>query len=131
MQELHISGKRRVQIFATGMAPLLVLCVILAMASQFGLNVVSLFTQVEKRDAAHYVVVTKVFGVPVSSRPATAADLAEEDTVMRGVKIVVLAGSFGVLCGSALMCYSAATGKPRNILAWFDQKLGSVRTTVR
>ena len=125
MQESHISGKRRAQIFATGVAPLIVLCVILAMASQFGLDVFSFFTHVDKRDAANYVVVTKVFGVAVSSRPATAADLAEEDTVMRVVKIAVLAGSFVVLSGSILMCYAAITEKPRNILLWFDQKLGT------
>jgi hypothetical protein len=130
MQELLISGKRRAQIFATGIAPLAVLCVILAMASQFGLDVFSFFTQVEKRDASNYVVVTKVFGLSVSSRPATAADLAEEDAVMRVVTIAVLVGSLVILSGSALMCYSAITGKPRRILVWFDQKLGSVRTSV-
>ena len=129
MQEPIISGKRRAQIFATGLAPLVVLCVILAMASQFGLDVFSFLTQVEKRDAGNYVIVTKVFGVRVSSRAATTADLAEDDAVMRAEKIAVIAGSLVIVCGSVLMCYSAITGKPRRVLAWFDQKLGSVRTT--
>jgi hypothetical protein len=101
------------------------------MASQFDLDLFSFFTQVEKRDASNYVVVTKVFGVPVSSRPATAADLAEEDAVMRVIKIAVLVGSLAILSGSVLMCYSAITGKPHRILAWFDQKLGTVRTSLK
>ncbi len=129
MENHQISGKRRAQIFGTGLAPLLVLGVILAMASQFGLDVVSLFTQVEKRDASNYVVVTKVLGIPVHSRPATQSDLIEEDSVMRVVKIAVLIGSFVVLSGSILMCYAAITGKPSGLLHWFDRKLGSVRTS--
>lgn len=130
MQASHVSGKRRARILATGAAPLLVLGVILTMAAQFGLDVFSFFAHVEQRDAAPYVVVTKIFGAPVASRPATAADLAGEDAVVRVAKLAVLAGSVLVLCGSILMCHVAITGKPRRVLVWFDQKLGSVRTSV-
>lgn len=130
MQDTTITTKRRAKLFMTGLAPLLTLCVILAMAAQNGLDVVSLFAKVEKRDAANYVVVTKLFGVPVSSRPATQADLVEEDTVMRVVKIAVLVGSFIILSGSLLMCYASITGKPRSVLIWVDRKLGSVRSAV-
>jgi hypothetical protein len=118
-----LTAKRRLQIFATGITPLLVLAIILAMASKFGLDIVSLFAQVEKRDAANYVVETKVLGVVISSRPATAADLAEEDAIMRVVKVVVLVGSFAVITGSLVMCYTAIMQRPRSMLVWFDQKL--------
>jgi hypothetical protein len=127
MEATLITTKRRVQIFMTGVAPLLVLGIILAMAAQFGLDVVSLFTKVDKRDAANYVVVTKVFGVTVNSRPATQADLVEEDSVMRIVKIAVLVGSFIIISGSLLMCYASVTGKPPSVLSWCDRQLGSVR----
>jgi len=123
----EITFKRRVQIFLTGLAPLLTLVVILAMASRFGLDIVSLFTSVDKRDAANYVIVTKVLGVVVHSRPATAADLAGEDAVMHVVKIVVLVVSAVIFSGSLLMCYAALTGKPKSVLRWSSRQLGSVR----
>jgi hypothetical protein len=130
MQHTSITTKRRLQIFMTALAPLLTLCVILAAAGHHGLDVVSLFTEVEKRDAANYVVVTKVFGLVVSSRPAAQADLMEEDAVMLVVKIAVLIGSTIILSGSLLMCYAAVMGKPRSFLQWCDRKLGSVRSAV-
>jgi hypothetical protein len=127
MKETDLSAKRRVQIFMTGIAPLMALCAILFMAAKFDLNIIDLFTKVEQRDAKNFVVVTKVFGVALSSRPATPADLAEEDAVMRTVKIAVLVGSAVVIGGSMLMCVSAATGRPQKALRWFDRKLGSAQ----
>ena len=122
-----ITPKRRAQIFATGLIPLLVLYFILAMASRFGLDLVSFFTHVEKRDAANYEVVTKVLGVPIKSRPATQEDIAKDDEAATIVKIVVLVGSSLIIAVSFLMCYASVTGRPTGALRWFDQKLGSVR----
>jgi hypothetical protein len=127
MEPVEINGKRRMQIFATGLLPLISLCALLGMASAYGFDLFSAFTKVEHRDATNYVMVTKVFGLPVSTRPATPADLKEDDVLMTLIKIVVLCGS-GVALGLALaMCFASITGQPRKMLEWFDRKLGSVR----
>ena len=111
----------------TGLMPILVLCAILGMAAKCGFDVVDFFTTVEQRDARNYVVVTKVFGLPVHSRPATPSDLNKEEAIDTTMKVTLLGGSFLILGGSLLMCFSALTKRPRKALLWFDRKLGSAQ----
>jgi hypothetical protein len=127
MENVEISGKRRMQIFVTGLLPLISLCAILGMASAYEFDLVTVFTKVERRDAANYVIVTKVLGVPISSRPATKADLREDDVLITTVKIVVLCVSGAVVSMALAMCFVSITGRPKKILQWFDRKLGSVQ----
>lgn len=127
MENGEITGKRRMQILATGLLPLIALGAILGMASAYGLNLLTFFTNVERRDAANYVVVTKVLGLAVSSRPATEADLRKDDASMMAVKIAVLCVLVPVSIVAISMCFASITGRPRKMLQWFDQKLGSVQ----
>lgn len=127
MEHVEVSGKRRMQILATGLLPLIALVAILGMASAHGLDILRVFTTIDKRDAANHVVVTKVFGVPVASRPATQRDLNREDSVAGIIKIVVLLVSAVITAVAFLMCFSSVTGRPRKLLVWFDAKLGSVQ----
>ena len=119
--------KRRIQIFATGIVPLLVLWLFLSMASAYGLDVFKAFTTFEKRDASNYVVVTKVLGVAIASRPATQTELTTDDTASGIVRIAILSVSVVVAAVAFLMCFTSVVGRPKKLLFWFDRKLGSVQ----
>src|SRR5262245_44096595 len=100
-----ITGQRRVKIFAVGFAPIVVLVIILITAAQFGLNVLSFMTSVESRNARDYVVRTKILGITLAERPATQADITEEDKIVRVVKGVVLVAAIATVGGCLVMCY--------------------------
>lgn len=123
----QLARSRRVKIFATGFAPLVTLVIILVVAAQFGLNVLTFLTTVEPRNASNHVVRTQLFGVTLTERPATETDLAQEDAATRVALTGVLVGSLVIIGGCVLICVAAATGKPAAVLAWADRKLGSAR----
>jgi hypothetical protein len=127
MEQVEVAGKRRMQILATGLLPLIALGAILGMASAYGMNLFTVFTTAERRDGANYVMVTKVFGLPVNSRPATQADLIRHDASMTAVKIAVLGVSGAVFIVAIAMCFASITGRPRTLLLWFHEKLGTVQ----
>lgn len=66
-----LTPQRRLNIFVVGAAPIAVSFLILAMAAQIGVNVLSLMTSVESRNARDYTVRSRVFGITVHERPAT------------------------------------------------------------
>lgn len=127
MPDHVVSTKRRLQIAATGLMPLVALCAILGMASAYGFNLITFFTKVERHDASNFIVVTKVLGMTVNSRPATKADLVEDDAKTVLMKSAVLCFSGLVLLLALSMCFAALVGRPLKVLVWFDQKLGSVQ----
>jgi hypothetical protein len=120
----NISVRQRVKVASVGLLPIFTIVGFLFAANFLGFPFFRILTERVNPDPSGFRIATKVLGIEVSSRPATAADLKIHQGVDRffvwGATIfIAAAGTLGLL-----MLFAAIRPKPNYLLQWASKRLG-------